>query len=360
MLIAEVVETKMAYKSNQKDENGNYLPIGSIQIRMGGSDTSLGQVRNVYARPAIFNKRIPLIGEQVVVFLAPAIDWANDGTKSSAYLYLAPYNATDDLVLHQYPKLWLRFGYASKSGPKRKSDKKEPGYTFPKIPRKTSMLQPYEGDDLFEGRFGQSIRFGSTVSDGDTSIYEHKTPPWSGGTNTDPIVVIRVKKPTKAGDYGKVFDMVDGKYSKKETYAIEDLSSDESNIYMTSTQKLPKLKLGFSKNILAKSAPNWNGSSQIVIDSGRVIINSKNDSTIIIGKEKVVTSGKKVIMQSDRYNVDLDDLMDYLNDFVTQCTNLAQGSAQYSTSCGPTSVATNMGQFIKLKNIDWTSKFKKP
>ncbi len=62
MLIAEVVETKMAYKSNQKDENGNYLPIGSIQIRMGGSDTSLGQVRNVYARPAIFNKRIPLIG----------------------------------------------------------------------------------------------------------------------------------------------------------------------------------------------------------------------------------------------------------------------------------------------------------
>ena len=359
MIIAEVVETKTAFKTNQKDEKGNYLPIGSIQIRIGSAETSLGQVNNVYARPAIFNKRIPLIGEHVIVFLAPAIDWSTDGTKSNAFLYLAPYNATDDLVLHQFPKLWLRSGPSSKDGPKRKSDKKEPGYTFPKIPKKTDMLQPYEGDDLFEGRFGQSIRFGTTVT-GDTSIYDLKNQPWKGGENTDPITAIRVRKPTKTGDYGKSFDMADGKYSKKEKYTLEDIQKDQSSIYLTSTQKIPNLKLGFSKNLVAKQSPNWNSSSQIIIDSGRVLLNAKDDSVVIIGKDKVIATGKKVVLQSEKYNVDLDDLMDFIKSFLTECTNLAQGSAQYSTSCGPTSVATNMGQFINLKTATWNSKFKKP
>jgi hypothetical protein len=358
MIIAEVVETKTAFKTNQKDEKGNYLPIGSIQIRIGASEASLGQVRNVYARPATFNKRIPLIGEQVLVFLAPAIDWSTDGTKSNAFLYLAPYNATDDLVLHQFPKLWLRSGPPSKSSPQRKSDKKEPGYTFPKIPRKTDMLQPYEGDDIFEGRFGQSIRFGTT-STGDTAVYELKTQPWKGGDNTDPIIAMRVKKPTKSGDYGKNFNMVGGKYTKKEKYTLEDIGKDESSIYLTSTQKIPNFKPGFSKNLIAKQAPNWSSSSQIVVDSGRVVVNAKNDSVIIIGKDKAIVTGKKVILQSDKYNVDLDDLMDFIKSFLSECTNLAQGSAQYATSCGPTSVATNMGQFLNLKTATWTSKFKK-
>ena len=55
----------------------------------------------------------------------------------------------------------------------RKADKKEWGYTFEQKPKKVENLQPFDGDDLFEGRFGQSIRFGSTVK-GDMSVYEKK------------------------------------------------------------------------------------------------------------------------------------------------------------------------------------------
>ena len=47
-------------------------------------------------------------------------------------------------------------------------------------------LQPYEGDVIYEGRWGNSIRFGSTVTNA-------KIPnPWSRtGENGDPITIIR-------------------------------------------------------------------------------------------------------------------------------------------------------------------------
>jgi len=358
MFAAEVVETKKAFKPGQVDDKNNPLPIGSIEVRINGDHTQLSQVRNVYARPATFNKRIPLIGEHVMVFLAPAIDWSTDGTKNHAFLYWCPYNATDDLVLHQFPKLFKRSGFSSKGGPERKSDKKEPGYTFPKIPRKTYMLQPYEGDDIWEGRFGQSIRFGSTVT-GDTSVYQNPNTPWKGGTNTDPIIVIRNKKSTISGIDPNQGDQTGNKYSKKEKYVLENIGTDDSSIYMTSTQKVPELKIGFSKNTDAKGTPNWSGGSQIIVDADRLVLNAKKDIAMLIGNSKSVVTGKKVILQSDKYYVDLDDLMDFLKDWLGEDTKLAQGSAQYSTACGPTATSTNVGQYTQLNTSKWFSKFKK-
>ena len=47
-----------------------------------------------------------------------------------------------------------------------------------------SKLQPYEGDVMFEGRHGQSIRFGSTYKTGlSPNFYS------AGGENGDPIIV---------------------------------------------------------------------------------------------------------------------------------------------------------------------------
>ena len=100
--IAEVVETKMAYKSNQKDAEGNILPLGTIQIRLAGDETLLNQVRNEYASPALFNRRIPLIGEQVMIISAPKTVISGKRIKKIGYLYLMPYNAIDNVTIHQY------------------------------------------------------------------------------------------------------------------------------------------------------------------------------------------------------------------------------------------------------------------
>ncbi len=341
MIVCEVVETRFAYSPNQKDPyTGDPLALGSIEVRIGSHESNLGQVRNVFARPAVFQRRVPNIGELVYVISAPVNDWSTSKVKDSGFLYLSPVNTTDDIVSHQFPRLWKRKSSTTNGGAERKSDKEEPGYTFPKNPTPLDRLQPFEGDDLFEGRFGHSIRFSSTIQ-GDDSVYSKK-PTWKGSKNGDPITIIRVAKPSG-----------DGK-----NYSVEDISKDESSIYLTSAQSLNKLKGGFDKNTDVKQL-GQKSIAQIVVNSKRVVINAFDDTLFLIGKDKAILTGKKVLFQSDKYKVDLDELMDFLKKWLGEDSKLAQGSAQYSTASGPTSVSTNVSAYIQLQSSDFT-KFKMP
>lgn len=353
MIVAEVVETIKCFKPNQKDSAGNSLPLGSIEVRIGSHQSNTGQVRNIWVRPCTFNKRIPLIGESVILIPAPVNDWSTSGIKGIGYLYLSVINSTDDLVLHAFPKIWKRKGLApGGSSAERNSDKKIFGYTFPKSPKRTPNLQPFEGDDLYEGRFGTSIRFGSTVK-GDMSIYSEK-PTWDGATNGDPLIYFRVKKPSAGSTNSSESEKINNN-----KYEVEDIEKDESTIVMTSNQKLKNFKAGFDKNADAKKLGQFDGKSQIGINSNRVVLNANKDMLLLIGKEKVVVTGKKIIFQTDKYKVDLDELMEFLKKWLGEDSKLAQGSATYATPAGPTGPATNMSAFIQLQNSDFT-KFKQP
>ena len=80
-------------------------------------------------------------------------------------------------------------------------------------------LQPYEGDYIIEGRWGNSFRFGSTVSGSSND--------WSiSGTNGDPITILRNGQSPTSSIKGWV-------------PITEDINNDLSSIYLTSTQKLP-------------------------------------------------------------------------------------------------------------------------
>lgn len=356
MIIGEVVETKTAFKPRQKDDLGNQLPLGSIQVRIGSSSSGLGQVRNVYARPAVFMRRVPLIGEQVMLISSPVNSETTDAISLKGYTYWQPVNATDDLVLHRFPHLSERTqSKKGKQPAKRLHDRNKVGYTFPNKPKKTNNIQPFEGDDIFEGRLGQSIRFGSSIQ-GNMSVYQEK-PSWKGGSNTDPLMIMRVKKPSgktreNVGDVGKDF-------KSNAKYTIEDIGDDDASIYMVTTQMLPKFKAGFKKNLDVKTAANWSGKSQIIVDAERVILNANKDKAFLIGSKEAVVTGKKVLLQSDKYKVDLDELMDFLKSWLDSDTALAQGTAQYSTAAGPTAVSTNMGDYLQYKLADWQT-FKLP
>lgn len=96
-------------------------------------------------------------------------------------------------------------------------------------------LQPFEGDTILQARFGQSIRFGSTnilpqVANSRENVPVLNT--WStpqgedlNSTNGDPITII-------LNEQGKRPES-----SKFDTF-VEDVNSDGSSIYMTSTQIL--------------------------------------------------------------------------------------------------------------------------
>jgi len=344
MIIGEVVETKTAFKPNQKDDVGNSLPLGSVEVSLGGMGSNMGQVKNIFARPAVFNRRIPLIGEHVTLMRVPTNDESTDGSKGLGYVYYSPINTTDDLVLHQLPQIFHRgHPLAKNAGGKTKHDRKEPGYTFPKSPKKTDNIQPFEGDDIIEGRFGHSVRFGSTV-EGDMGVYSEK-PTWKGGANTDPLLIIRLKKPVGGAGTAK--------------YTIEDFTKDDASIYIATTQMLTTFKPGFEKNKDVKTTAKWSGKSQIIMDAERVIMNAKKDSAFIIGAKEVVITGKRILLQDDKYKVYLDELMDFIKEWLDEDKALAQGSSMYSTACGPTAVASNMAKYMTLSTTKW-QKFKMP
>lgn len=343
----EVVETKMAYKKNQTDEKGNKLPLGSIQVRLGGSDGLLNQVRNIYAAPFHFNRRLPLIGEHVIILTAPVTEHSNKQWKRVGFLYWTPYNAVDDITLHQFPKVWDRDKVANGSNPAapRLSDKEEVGYTFPKSVTKSKFLQPFEGDDLWEGRLGQSIRFSrhcTTVNSPGTGIYDVQAT-WQGKANLDPLMILKINSNNNGSGYG-----------------IEDLSKDDSSIYLTSKQKLLKFKAGFNKNQEVMKIPNWDQGSQALTSADRIVLNAKNDNIFVIGKKKAIITADKIQLQTGKYNVDFDTLMDYINDFFKECWKLSSAQATYTTFAGPTGVATNMGTITSLHKAQFPSKFKKP
>lgn len=81
-------------------------------------------------------------------------------------------------------------------------------------------LLPYEGDIILEGRFGNSIRFGSTTNN------EINPNRWSTeGEIGSPITIIR---------NGQIGDEQDPSIAP----IIEDIDGDDSSIYLTSDQKL--------------------------------------------------------------------------------------------------------------------------
>lgn len=82
------------------------------------------------------------------------------------------------------------------------------------------QLQPFEGDFILQGRFGNSIRFGSTSATSNA--------PWapilSGapGMSGDPLMILRVDR--------------DNTTSVAEMLTVEDVNNDDSSIYICSSQ----------------------------------------------------------------------------------------------------------------------------
>lgn len=133
-------------------------------------------------------------------------------------------------------------------------------------------LLPYEGDVIYEGRWGNSIRFGSTVNN---SYTENG---WSkDGENGSPITIIRNGQTEYDADPW--------------IPQLEDIDRDMSDIWLTSTQKLPitpasNLVESYAPST-APDGPSVYNKNQIVLNSGRLLFNAKDDSIILGAKRSI-------------------------------------------------------------------------
>lgn len=152
------------------------------------------------------------------------------------------------------------------------------GKTFIEKPNINPLL-PFEGDFIQEGRWGNSIRFGSTVN-GKTN--------WSEtGENGDPITIIRNGEDPNNGDEGWV-------------PVVEDINNDLSSVWMTSTQQLPLEAASTKYNSYSSppETPNQYSGEQIILNSGRLVFNSKTDHLMF-------SSAKSISLSSvDSVNID--------------------------------------------------------
>lgn len=196
-----------------------YSPLGKTKTK---------KISNSENKPAYpisgFIKHYPLVNE-IVMLVTGGSDGLNDDYYNQKLYYFSPYNLWNDSNHNAFPDLEDLSKYLNeyKNNPKYAGSATQApeyplGYTFRE--KYIRNLQPFEGDIILQSRFGQSIRFGSTVA----LLKETNT--WSEfGENGDPITIISNQQGNRPGS------------TKFETL-VEDINRDGTSIYMTSTQQI--------------------------------------------------------------------------------------------------------------------------
>ena len=153
-------------------------------------------------------------------------------------------------------------------------------------------LQTFEGDYILEGRFGNSIRFGSTNKSNNKDLSPWSTSPKE--INSNPIVLI-----TNQHNF---------KLPESDLY-VENINKDGSSVYLTSNQSIP-LSIGNVKlsNITNPVDPKTYSNPQAIINADRTIISSKKDEVLIFGYKGIeLYSQGTIYFQSNKTGITIQD-----------------------------------------------------
>jgi len=254
------------------------------------------------------NKTFPLINEMVLLFQLPD---NNIGTTNSSkkYYYINNINLWNHPHHNAYPsplKSTLppsqEKDYQTIEGGsvRRVTDEStEINLNSPLNPSQNTFIErtnihplmPFMGDIIYEGRFGQSLRLGTTAKS--DSLYKNS---WSTvGNNGDPITILRNGQPQNSSDRGWI-------------PITENINGDLSSIYLTSYQKLENLNVASEKYESYKTPPtlpNQYTNPQVILNSDRIVINSKTDSILL--------SSQTSIGMSSLGSVNIDAKEHYIN-----------------------------------------------
>tara|TARA_R100001509_G_scaffold24517_1_gene12858 strand:- start:1219 stop:2268 length:1050 start_codon:yes stop_codon:yes gene_type:complete len=260
--VAEVLSTDLTYKYSE-----SVADRGLFQI-LARSITEHTKTDNYTVRPLSLNEiKVPVVGEIILVCktIKRTTQKFNDTDKDQSWYYV------QTLALQSGVNNNKSTGASWTIEEHNEVNNQEhpAGKTF--VEQKISPLQPYEGDHIWQGRFGNSIRFGSTISTIPEDNYYHKAPTWSGDVNGNPIIILSNGQEN---------------LDKKE-FVVEDINKDNSSIYLTSTQSIP-IVLGSEKEpnsltgcITTKGHESKYQDSQLLAVSDRIIIQARNDLAVI-------------------------------------------------------------------------------
>ena len=260
------------------EEVGGWNGIGTIYYLSVVNPTTQDTSTNT-AKPAFSNiKQFPLINEIVYLFTLP-LPTSQDEPDNAGNYYFTPINIWNSQHHNAVPNGAILteeqspdYQQTQAGNVRRVQDNGTEiflGNTFIEEPDIHPLL-PFEGDLIYEGRWGNSIRFSSTVSGSSND--------WSvTGSNGDPITIIRNGQNPNIPTDGWV-------------PTVENINGDLSSIYLTSTQKLPLQASSTNYNSYPSNpptSPNQFAGKQLILTSGRLVFNTTTDHLLLTSKKSI-------------------------------------------------------------------------
>lgn len=244
-------------------------------------------------------KNFPLVNEQVLIIQLPTTG-QSQVSGDNAYYYFTPIALWSSQHHNAYPDVYNQNNSVSPSqnksyaeitaGSTRKPTNESTsldfngnsGGTFTEQSNIHPIL-PFAGDTILDGRFGNSIRLGSTSTAG--GIKNN----WSvSGENGSPITILKNGQSSEASPEGYL-------------PTTEDVNIDPSSIYLTSTQQIPidiavattatgqASTVPFSDVVAnTPTSPKSYNKPQVILNSGRLLFNSNIDSIMLSSKKSVI------------------------------------------------------------------------
>ena len=253
---------------------GEWASIGMVLIEDVTQPTNTNS--NTQAYPLFPNiKQYPLLNEVVVVISLPSTG-LESSTTSNRFYYFPPINVWGSQHHNAIPGISTLppsqqkdYEQTSAGSVRRVTD----GGTEINLGKgfveqiDINPLQPYIGDYILEGRFGNSIRFGG---------YEGK----------EPIIKIRNGQGPVTNEGWTTVD--------------ENINEDKASIYLSTNQQVPIESNTYnynSYNVAPESTSEYSN-PQVLINSGRLVFNANSDSVLI-------SSAKSINLNSqDSVNID--------------------------------------------------------
>lgn len=334
----------------------------------------------VYAKPLDYNiKKIPIIGE-IVILVAAASSFSKSTDVGNAYYYIntipvhSSYNhnalptvSSKNSIYRKQQDSFVGV-FANNRVTLKNSAEPQIDQTFFE-PDVQAPLQMFSGDTIIEGRFGNSIRFGSTIKP------DHPfaaAPSWNLGVSKigDPITIISNGRSSLDRSSNERLNSIE--------LGMESLNLDKSAIWLTSGQQIFFTPASFATTLLRNNKldtgfnSNFSG-NQIFLSSDRININAKqyeinmfSHGGIAISSDKQVTVESSITLELEASKINLglnaahpallgDVTFDLLNQLCENLINLCDELSReiHLTGVGPTDPPKNAPKYMSIKgNID--------
>jgi hypothetical protein len=308
LVIGRVTDIVLNDEHNLFDTVGKYNGLGTITFEINGEVSSTRD----FAKPLTpQSSYFPLINELVLLFLIPDTN-IGKSKDSKSYYYLNIINLWNNPHHNAYPDP-EEYNTPNQQQNTLNDYKKTDGGIVRRVTDNSTdirlntknnnsqvtfkeeinihPLKCFTGDLLNQGRFGNSIRLGSTnqyinLKSEVTSSNNWSSNKENGTTTGSPIIMIRNGQ------------SVNPSLPSWEPIT-ENINNDKSSIYLTSNQLIdinPSSKEYSSYTESAKetpTSPSKYKSNQVIINSGRLLFNSKTDHILLSSQRTINFNAQK-------------------------------------------------------------------